>query len=378
MIEVTTAGDEYLALVGDGDDHGAIEIALGMLDDGVPPQRVMVDLIGGTQARVGELWAANEWSIAREHAATAVNERVLAAVAGHQPVRLPTRGRTTLACVDGEWHGLPARILGELLRLDGWRVDFLGASVPGPHLITHLHQTGPDAVALSCMIPTRLPRAHAAITACRAAGVPVIAGGRGFGPGSRWAAKLGADAWASTGEEAVTRLANDWPPPPQPDFPDPYPGTPLGAHPGTPLGAHPGTPLGAFPGTHLTAHPGTQLGDEEYTHLARSRPQLIETAMRHLAAAYPAAHHYGQHERDSTAEDFGHIADFLAAALYVGEPSIFLDFTEWTAGVLTARAVPVSALRAGLRVIRDQLIDFPTATAILDAAQAHLHQLNPA
>ncbi|BCJ40442.1 cobalamin-binding protein [Actinoplanes ianthinogenes] len=326
---------EYLDLVGDGDEYGATEIACELLDDGVPAARIMVDLIGGTQARVGELWAADEWSVAREHAATAVNERVLAAVAVrvHTPVR---RGRITLACVDGEWHGLPARILAELLRQDGWRVDFLGASVPGPHLITHLHQTGPDAVALSCMIPTRLPRAHAAITACRAAGVPVIAGGRGFGPGGRYAERLGADAWAGSAEEAVTRLATDWPPPLLPEFPTEF------------------------------------LGDEEYTHLVRSRPQLIETAMHRLAAAYPPVHHYDQQQLESTVEDFGHIADFLAASLYISEPQVFRDFTTWTAGVLTARDVPVAALRAGLRLVRDQLIDFPTATATLDLALADL------
>src|SRR4029453_6545228 len=89
-------------------------------------------------------------------AATAISERALAAVSARTSVR-PTRGRVTVACVDGEWPALPVRILGEMLRLDGWRVDFLGANVPGPHLVTHLHQTGPDAVALSCMLAPRPP-----------------------------------------------------------------------------------------------------------------------------------------------------------------------------------------------------------------------------
>ena len=87
--------------------------------------------------------------------------------------------------MDGEWHALPARLLSEVLRLRGWQVDFLGAQVPTPHLIAHLHQFGPDAVALSCMIPTRLPTAHAAITACQAAGVSVLAFFGGLGEAVR-------------------------------------------------------------------------------------------------------------------------------------------------------------------------------------------------
>jgi methanogenic corrinoid protein MtbC1 len=328
-------GEHYLRLVGSGDEPGAVEVVTDLLDDGVPAQRVMVDLIGRTQARVGELWAANEWSVAREHAATAISERAVAAVAARTAVR-PTRGRIAIACVDGEWHALPVRILAEMLRLDGWRVDFLGANVPGPHLVTHLHQTGPDAVALSCMIPTRLPRAHAAITACRSAGVPVIAGGRGFGPGGRYAAKLGAEAWAADAEEAVARLARTWPPP----IGDPF----------------------------ETAFPG----DDEYTFLARERPALVGTALHRLADAYPAVNAYDRRQHDATAEDVGHMVDFLAAAVYVGEDRIFTDFVDWTRAVLGARGVPAPALAVGLRLIRDQLRDYPTALAMLDAGLSRL------
>ena len=325
--------DHFLQLVGDGDECGAVEVVTDLLDDGVPPQRIMIDLIAPTQSRVGELWAANQWSVAREHAATAISERALAAVSARITTR-PTRGRITVACVDGEWHALPVRILAEMLRLDGWRVDFLGANVPGPHLVTHLHQTGPDAVALSCMLPVRLPRAHAAIAACRAAGVPVIAGGRGFGPDGRYAERLGADAWAGTAEDAVTRLARDWPPPLD------------------------------------DAHETSFLGDDEYTYVVRHRPTLITTALEQLKHSYPAMREYNQRQIDSTGEDVAHIVDFLAAALYVGETAIFTDFVTWTAEVLNARGVPGVALRVGLDAVRGQLRDYPTARAMLDAGDA--------
>ncbi len=329
------SADLFLQLVGDGDEYGAVEVVNDLLDDGVPPQRIMIDLIARTQGRVGELWAANQWSVAREHAATAISERALAAVAARITTR-PFRGRITIACVDGEWHALPVRILAEMLRLDGWRVDFLGANVPGPHLVTHLHQTGPDAVALSCMLPTRLPRAHAAITACRTVGVPVIAGGRGFGPDGRWAQRLGADAWAAGAEEAVARLADNWPP------------------------------------RVDDAYDAAFLGDEEYTYVVRQRGTLIGTALQRLAAAYPDVGGYDQRQQDATADDMGHVVDFLAASLYVGDRKLFTDFVDWTAAVLEARGVPRPALAVGLRLVRDQLRDYPTALDHLDAGLARL------
>nr|BFE84033.1 hypothetical protein GCM10020093_066340 [Planobispora longispora] len=200
-----TVIDHYLKLAGLADEYGAIDLALDLLDRGVPAEDVLLDLVAPAQARVGELWAADEWSVAREHAATAVSDRVVAAVAAHARPR-PTRERIIVACADGEYHALPARLLTEVLRLRGWQVDFLGASVPDAHLITYLHQTDPEAVAISCTLPTRLPRAHATLTACRSVGVPVLAGGRGFGPGGHRARLLGADAWASSARLAADRL----------------------------------------------------------------------------------------------------------------------------------------------------------------------------
>lgn len=325
-----TLAEEFLRLAGDGDEYAAVDLVLSLLYAGMPAARIMTELIGRTQERVGELWAADEWSIAREHAAAGVSERAVFALAAHGTAR-PVRGRVTVACAEGEWHGLPARMLAEILRLDGWRTDFLGASVPCSHLVTHLHQTGPDAVAISCTLATRLPGAHAAISACQAAGVPVIAGGRGFGPGGRYAERLGADAWAAGAEEAAVRLAADLPPPRRP----------------------------------------ASLDADEYTYVIGRRPALIGTAMGRLAAGHPPVRDYDQRQLDATADDMGHIVDFLAAALYVGETPIFTDFVVWTRGVLAARGVPPAALRSGLKLVRDQLRDCPTAEAILDAGLQH-------
>ncbi|GGS72798.1 cobalamin-binding protein [Planobispora rosea] len=330
-----TVIDRYLKLAGLADEYGAIDLALELLGRGVPAEAVLLDLVAPAQARVGELWAADEWSVAREHAATAVSDRVVAAVAAHARPR-PTRERIIVTCPDGEYHALPARLLAEVLRLRGWQVDFLGASVPDAHLITYLHQTGPEAVALSCTLPTRLPRAHATLTACRSVGVPVLAGGRGFGPGGHRAFLLGADAWAPSARPAADRLDRGLPSfPPQP-----------------PVMKH--------------------LADEEYTSLAGRRGDLLARVMRALGAAYPPMASYDVRQLEATAEDLAHYADFLAAALYVDDSTLFTDFVTWTAGVLRARGVPAGAVRAALDVFAGELREFPRARRFLSEAAAAL------
>ncbi|MEV6813848.1 B12-binding domain-containing protein, partial [Micromonospora sp. NPDC051296] len=100
----------YLDYLADADEQAAVALARGLLDAGVPAERVLLDLVAAAQAEVGERWARNEWGVAEEHAATHVSERVVAAIAGYADDQ-PTGDRIVVACMDGEWHALPARLV---------------------------------------------------------------------------------------------------------------------------------------------------------------------------------------------------------------------------------------------------------------------------
>ncbi|MFJ4895344.1 B12-binding domain-containing protein [Streptomyces sp. NPDC088788] len=324
-----------------GDEETATRTVFDALDDGASPEDVLLDLIGAVQRRVGAEWAANRLTVAQEHAATAINERAVAALSYRCAQRTQAvRGRVTVACVDGEWHGLPARLVAEVLKLRGWRVDYLGAQVPTSHLISHIHQTGPDFVALSSSIPVRLPTAHATITAVQATGTPVLAGGAAFGRHGQYARSLGADAWAPDARAAADRLEQG---------PLPRPAT-----------AH--QPIDDLP----------HLADQEYTMVARTRTRLVREVMAALEERFPAMRDYTDVQRERTAEDIAHIVDFLATALYTDDVDLFTDFICWTAGILATRGVPARSLIPALDILGEQLKDFPRAVSTLHQAADRL------
>ncbi|MFF0456661.1 B12-binding domain-containing protein [Nocardia africana] len=329
--------DELWTAVTGRDERAAIDVVLAALDSGLDAEAVLLDVIAAVQRRVGAEWAANTLSVADEHTATAINDRAVTALALYAAAAHPaSAGRVTVACVDGEWHALPARLVAEVLRLRGWQVDFLGAQVPTRHLIAHLHNTGPDAVLLSSSLPTRLPSAHGTITACQAAGVPVLVGGAAFGPGGRYADLLGADAWAPDAASAAELLARGLRPEQQP----------------------PDRPHRTLP--HLT--------DQEFTMITRSTPHLLATTMAELEHHFPAMRGYSELQLERTAEDIAQILEFLATALYLDDDELFAGFVTWTAGVLSARAVPAQSLFPVLDLLGGQLQDFPRARRILTAA----------
>ncbi|MES9536508.1 cobalamin-dependent protein [Actinomadura sp. NPDC000600] len=335
-----------------GDEYAAADAVTAALDHGMDAETVLLDVIAPLQARVGREWAANRLTVAQEHTATAINERTIAALAHHPAVReamarhrAEPRGRVAVACIDGEWHALPARILAEVLRLRGWQVDYLGAQVPTPHLISHVHRANPAVVALSSSIATRLPAAHAAITACQATGTPVLVGGAAYGIDGRYASLLGADGWAPDARAAADRLAEG--------------------------------PLPKPPPLHQVIDDLPHLADQEYTQVSRTSRKLVRHVMAELPARFPAMADYTDEQLRHTAEDIAHIVDFLATALYVDDPGLFTGFIEWTAGILTARGVPAKSLLPGLELLAEQLVDYPRATGMLSSACESLRQPVP-
>ncbi|MFH8725227.1 B12-binding domain-containing protein [Streptomyces termitum] len=332
------------AALGARDEAAAASAVLGAHDAGAPAEELLLDVIAPVQARVGAEWAAGRLGVAQEHAATAIQERVVAALARQTPAPAPDTTapprRVTVACVDGEWHVLPARLLAEVLRGRGFLVDYLGAHVPTPHLIAHLHQTGADAVALSSSLPVRLPTAHAAVTAVQAIGLPVLVGGAAFGPGGRYARLLGADGWAPDARAAAVLLADG---PHRPEGPPPDPGRAL---------------------PHLL--------DQEYTLVRRARTRLVRETLTGLAERLPAVAAHTDRQRERTAEDLAHIVDFLAASLYTDDAELFTGFLTWTAEVLRARGVDPAALLTALDLLAEAQHDFPRARAHLAAGRRAL------
>ncbi|MEU6540398.1 cobalamin-dependent protein [Streptomyces sp. NPDC047000] len=342
------ARERLWAAVRDADEYAAVRAAFDAVDAGLDTEALLLDVVAPLQARIGAEWAAARITVAQEHAATAIQERVLAALAHRRAPRRPDARapRVTVVCVDGEWHALPARLLAEVLRGRGWAVDYLGAHVPTPHLIAHLHRTGPGLVALSCSFAPHLPLAHAAVTACQAAGVPVITGGAAFGPDGRYARAFGADGWAAQARQAAVVAQGV-------RRPDPLT-------------------------LRETVDDLPHLADQEYTLVAGTRQQLVRDTLTQLADLFPPVRAYTDRQRDRTAEDLAHVVDHLATALYVDDADLFRGFLEWTAVVLTARGVPARALDPALDLLGRQLQDFPRAGRILRLGRETLGHVDEA
>jgi MerR family transcriptional regulator, light-induced transcriptional regulator len=101
---------------------------LARLSAGVSLTDLCDHVIAPALRRIGDGWAVGQVSIAQEHRASAICERLIALNAAQPPGR--PRGCAVVATPPGERHGLPALMATACLREDRWLVHHLAADLP--------------------------------------------------------------------------------------------------------------------------------------------------------------------------------------------------------------------------------------------------------
>ena len=156
LYSVITAGEETQAR------HRVERLAAGVS---------LIDLcehvIAPMLRQLGDEWAAGRVSIAQEHRASAICERLIA-YHFRQPAGRP-RGTAVVATPPGERHGLPSLMAAACLREDRWLVHHLASDLPVDEVIQLAGQVGADLVVLSSARSETAHRAREAAQAITAA-----------------------------------------------------------------------------------------------------------------------------------------------------------------------------------------------------------------
>ncbi len=165
---------------------------LSRLAGGVP----LIDLCDGVIApalrRIGADWAAGRVSIAQEHRASAICERLLAVYARQSSGR--PRGTAVVTTPPGERHGLPALMAAACLREDHWQVHHLAADLPVAEVAELASDVGAGLVVFSCTTAAAARRGASAagqVAAGRVAGGRLAAGRLAAGGMPAWAGGAG-------------------------------------------------------------------------------------------------------------------------------------------------------------------------------------------
>ena len=323
--------EEFVALLERQDRRAAIRHAIGLIDAGMTLGDFVLGVLAPAQVEVGLRWQNGRWSPAQEHAATDIADTVLA-VAAARVEPADARGSLVLCLVEREHHNLPARMIAELLRAEGMQVTFLGAPTGMVGVSRFLETSGADALVLSCSLAMNVPGAVPLVLTAHGAGVPVIAGGRGFGSDGTRATRLGCDGWAATVPDVRTTI-EAW--------------------------------SAESPSLRATTAEVAQQKE-----LAAIRQVLTDELAERITYRYPGIIPRGPRSERRLRGDLRTLLRFLEAALLCDE-RILAEYADWFAARASAQGYDAGLVPLMFHLIEERLaLDLPAAAAPLRAARS--------
>lgn len=206
MIKLPELRARYLAAQLRGNRREAVRLVVEGLDGGATAAEMTEQVIREAQREIGRLWQENAIGIADEHMATAISQLALAQIFQRADHAAPNGRRVFIACVEGELHELPARLVADALDTAGFDARFLGADVPTDHLLRMVADDRPDLLALSATMSfhgAALRDAIARVRALPGKRIPIAIGGNATVWSPNLAKEVGADFTASSASDFV-------------------------------------------------------------------------------------------------------------------------------------------------------------------------------
>ena len=198
--------DRLLARMLEADMSGAWSVIEAALASGVTPNGAYERILVPALRSVGDMWVAGDIGIADEHAASQIATRIVARLAPRMARRGRRRGTVVLGSTQTEDHGLALSIAADLFRHAQFDVVDLGINLPSESLGAAVaSRKDVTVVALSVTNPGQEVEIARSIAAVReVSDVKVVVGGAGVSEEAALGA--GADAYARTAQDAITRF----------------------------------------------------------------------------------------------------------------------------------------------------------------------------
>ena len=166
-VELAKAREKMLTALIEGNQLEATQLVDSAIVDRWEPSSVYVNVIGHCMAEIGARWRSGRLLISTEHRATQIALRLISRAQSSYVNSRRVGLRAIVTSVEGDTHLIGGLTFADLLRLEGWEVDFLGADSPTDSIVEIVQRESPDLVGLSVTIEDYLPNAIETLAAIK-------------------------------------------------------------------------------------------------------------------------------------------------------------------------------------------------------------------
>ncbi len=206
--------ERFLKALLDPDRRACAELARTSVPSPDRLKEFYLNVVQPSMYAVGDKWEAGEISVAAEHLASALVNRVMSM----QYVELmkdteSQKGKVAVTAAANEFHEIGPTMVANTLEADGWDVSYLGANTPPGEFLDFISSQEFDIVAVSASMPFNLEVIQDIIQEIRSwpeeRQPKIMLGGLVFRDSPELAGKLGADGYALDCGQAL-ELAEKW------------------------------------------------------------------------------------------------------------------------------------------------------------------------
>jgi methylmalonyl-CoA mutase cobalamin-binding domain/chain len=198
------------------DREGAAELIDQIIQQGMPPDQVIKDILGPVLVRIGILWGKESVSLAQTFVAAKISEDVLLRCMPEVETSAPHKSPVVIGNIEDDFHSLGRRIVAIFLRAAGWEVYDLGNDVMAEEFVDKAIEVQAAVVGVSAMMQTTALNIRKVRSLIDERGLQdrlkLAVGGAVFNWRPDLVAEVGADGTAENAAEAdalLRRLQNE-------------------------------------------------------------------------------------------------------------------------------------------------------------------------
>ena len=203
----------FVELLVEGNYHSCIDLAKYFVKQHNDFEVFYSDVLHVCLYEIGRRWEMGTISVAHEHMAIAIVNRIMTSCFLDLELPLPNKGRAVITAAPNDFHEVGARMVSDMLEINGWEVDYLGANTPHQELMQLLRQRKPYILGMSVVMPFNLSEVEAIIHDVRSdtelKNIKIIVGGLAFKHTPDLWMKIGADGYACNLADLIS-LTDDW------------------------------------------------------------------------------------------------------------------------------------------------------------------------
>ncbi|SHE89603.1 cobalamin B12-binding domain-containing protein [Alkalibacter saccharofermentans] len=150
--------DLYQILI-KGDFRLAVKLTETVVSNREDLKSTYYDVLRPVMYEIGLSWEKGLITTAQEHLATSIIIRLMTTLYMKFFGLIDyAKGKFIMSAAQNEFHEVGARMISDLLELDGWDVEYYGANTPVDSLYERLVSDKPDILGISVAMPFNLPK----------------------------------------------------------------------------------------------------------------------------------------------------------------------------------------------------------------------------